>query len=131
MSDDRSEYSNYESDLPPEISRAATFVIPLALNVRDGREANEKHVSGCEGGACAIPADRGQTSELPNDVVGHAVMMIKAPTRTQAADDDRQALQAADDDRQALQAADDDRQPFDEGSGLQADRVIRKAVDNG
>ena len=81
----------------PEIARAASFVISLAFNVRDGREANEKHVSGCEGGACAIPADGGQTSELPKDVIGHAVMTIKAPTRTQAADDDRQ--------------------PFDDGSG--------------
>ena len=57
MSDDRPEYSNYERDLPPEIARAATFVIPLALNVRDGREANEKTVGGCEGDGCAIRAD--------------------------------------------------------------------------
>lgn len=104
-------FPNDRRDLPAEIARAASFVISLAFNVRDGREANEKHVSGCEGGACAIPADGGQTSELPKDVIGHAVMTIKAPTRTQAADDDRQ--------------------PFDDGSGLQADRVIRKAANNG
>ena len=56
--DDRPEYSNYERDLPAEIARTATFVIPLALNVRDGREANEKTVLACEGNRCAIPADR-------------------------------------------------------------------------
>ena len=56
MSGERPVFSNYERDLPPEIARMATFVIPLAFNVRDGREANEKTVGGCESNRCAMPA---------------------------------------------------------------------------
>jgi hypothetical protein len=47
--------SNYERDLPPNLARIAVFLIPLALEIIDGRKPEEKAVAGCEGGACNLP----------------------------------------------------------------------------
>ncbi len=55
MSETRPVFPNDRRDLPPAIAHVASFVIPLAFNVRDGREANEKTVGGCEGDQCTIP----------------------------------------------------------------------------
>jgi hypothetical protein len=44
-------------DLPPDVARAAVFVIALGGRITDGREAHEMTVAGCEGGSCAIGAD--------------------------------------------------------------------------
>jgi hypothetical protein len=52
---ERPVYSNYERDLPFNLARIAVFVIPLAREIIDGREPEEKAVGGGEGGACIVP----------------------------------------------------------------------------
>ena len=47
-------------DLPPNVARAAVFVIALGGRITDGREAHETTIAGCEGGSCAIRAERGE-----------------------------------------------------------------------
>jgi hypothetical protein len=47
-------FRNDVRDLQPDIARIAVFIIPLAFNIRDGREPSEQSVASCEGDRCTI-----------------------------------------------------------------------------
>ena len=55
-------FPNSDRNLPPEIARVATFIVPIALTVFDGREPSEAAVAGCEGAACLIPTREGKSN---------------------------------------------------------------------
>ena len=55
MSDNRPIFPNHVRDLAPEVARIAVFVIAIGPAPKDGREAHEASVAGCEGAACLIP----------------------------------------------------------------------------
>lgn len=59
LENERLAFDNDRRDLPPEIARVATFIVPIALAVFDGREPHETVVAGCEGSKCAIPTREG------------------------------------------------------------------------
>ena len=52
---ERARYSNYGRDAPPRLARVAVFIIPLALEMLDGRKPEEKALISCEGGGCILP----------------------------------------------------------------------------
>jgi hypothetical protein len=54
MVDERPTLSAYDRDIPAEIARVAVFAIHIGLNVEDARLETDKHVAGCESGACLI-----------------------------------------------------------------------------
>jgi hypothetical protein len=55
MSGDRPIFPNHVRDLAPEVARIAVFVVAIGPAPKDGREAHETTVAGCEGAACVIP----------------------------------------------------------------------------
>jgi hypothetical protein len=56
MSGDRPTFPNHVRDLAPEVARIAVFVIAIGPAPKDGREAHETTVAGCEGDRCKIPS---------------------------------------------------------------------------
>jgi hypothetical protein len=54
-------YTIYDRDIPIEHLRGGCIIVnPVipATNVRDGREAHDKVVSGCEGASCQLKETR-------------------------------------------------------------------------
>lgn len=47
-------FSNCVRDLPPDIARAASFVVVTKTSFEHEREQENKGVAGCEGGSCVI-----------------------------------------------------------------------------
>ncbi len=58
IENERLVFDNDVRDLPPAVVRLATFIVPIALTVFDGREPHEAAVAGCEGAACILPTER-------------------------------------------------------------------------
>ena len=58
-------YSIFDRDIPLAHIRVCVIINPIALTMRDGREANETAVAGCEGSKCLIPdrAENGFATE--------------------------------------------------------------------
>jgi hypothetical protein len=50
-------FPNHVRDLAPDLARIAVFVVPIGRGMKDGREAHEKSVAGCEGASCQLPRD--------------------------------------------------------------------------